>query len=209
MDRLAQSFVDDVVHLAQVDHKFFLFGALEGPHFLEHGQEVGRAELARVKLAEKHEEGVPLLDQGRSELLWEAASHHVQNGPAHVPQFLPRNVVLALIYQFHLVLADLLLPELLPKGQHLGRQQLIPIEEPVFNNISSGIIPIEQKTGSHEDEDGHRYEAIPGPCLDLADDLIFDLVLVFEGGLEVVPIHRYYSKIMILTSSSLTMRQGR
>lgn len=37
MDRLAQSLVDDVVHLAEVDHQFFLLSALEWTDFLEHG----------------------------------------------------------------------------------------------------------------------------------------------------------------------------
>ena len=71
--------------------------------------------------------------------------------------------------------------------------------------MSSRIVAIQQQTGSHEDEGSNGYEAIPGSRLDLANDLIFYLILIFEGGLEVVAIHLFYSKIMILTSSYLTV----
>lgn len=194
MDGLTQSLIDDVVHLAQVNHQFFLLGALEGPNFFEHSEEVGRAKFARVKLAKEHEEGVPFLDQSRSQLFWETTGHHVQDSPAHAPQFLSCNVMLPFIDQFFFIFVDFLLPEFLPEGQHVSRQQLIFVEESVFNNILSGIVPIKQKTSNHEDKNSHRYEPVSRSGLDLADHLIFDLILLFEGGLKVMPVHGYVSQ---------------
>lgn len=62
MDWLSQSFVHDVVHLAQVNHQFFLGSSLERAHFAQHLQEVGGADFAGVELAEKDHESIPLLD---------------------------------------------------------------------------------------------------------------------------------------------------
>ena len=94
MHCLAQPNVYLVVHLAEVDHEFLLGTAREGFDFPLHFQEMLRAQLAGIHVAEESQKGIELESEFWSYFCWKAAGNHMENGPSHMSQFLPRYFVL-------------------------------------------------------------------------------------------------------------------
>lgn len=183
VDGFPQSLVDPIVHIAHIGHQFRLFCAFEQPHFLQHLQEVSRAEFARVELPKKYEESVKFLHKERRNILWETASYHVQYGPPHSSQLLPSNLVLSFLNELLLVRRSFLVVELLPEREHLQTHDFIVVKLSLLNQISSRVEAEQDQSCYKQDEHRQSDEAVPCSGLDLLDQLALQLVLVLEGSL--------------------------